>query len=197
MTIGKGLRAASTWWVVLAGGWLMTDPASAQGQATPQAPGGPWLASPQGGAPGITAIEQLVQLSPQELDAIYRQAGVGAIPDGKVRGRAIVKPGTKLAVPLSKATKVLWQGKVFDCANGGAVNKFFGLRMIRGQVYYGESWLDGGPAIILDYSQTSRIYARNRDEIRQVAPGLFLGLMYDRTTSPPRLSLFFALEADE
>ncbi len=66
--------------------------------------------------------------------------------------------------------------------------------MIRGQLYQGPSWLDGAPALVLDYSQTSRIYADNRDEIRQVAPGLFLGLMYDRTTAPPRLSMYFALE---
>ena len=42
---------------------------------------------------------------------------------------------------------------------------------IRGQLYEGPSWLDGRPSLVLDYSQTSRIYADNRDEIRQVAPG--------------------------
>ena len=61
------------------------------------------------------------------------------------------------------------------------------MRMVRGQLYEGPSWLDGRPSLVLDYSQTSRIYADNRDEIRQVAPGLFLGLMYNRTTSPPEL----------
>ena len=44
-------------------------------------------------------------------------------------------------------------------------------------------------------AQTSLVYANNRDEIRQVAPGLFLGLMYDRTTAPPGLSMYFALES--
>jgi hypothetical protein len=62
-------------------------------------------------------------------------------------------------------------------------------------VYQGPSWLDGRPSLVLDYSQTSRIYAHNRDEIRQVGPGLFLGLMYDRTTAPPGLQMYFALES--
>ena len=89
----------------------------------------------------------------------------------------------------------MWQGKVFEPGQTSAVNRFFGMRLVRAQVYQGPSWLDGQPSLILDYSQTSRVYADNRDEIRQVAPGLFLGLMYDRTTSPPGLVMYFALES--
>jgi hypothetical protein len=69
------------------------------------------------------------------------------------------------------------------------------MRVVRAQVYQGPSWLDGQPSLILDYSQTSRVYENNRDEIRQVAPGLWLGIMYDRTTSPPGLVMYFALES--
>ena len=83
------------------------------------------------------------------------------------------------------AARLLWQGKVFEPDESTAVNRFFGMRVIRGQLYQGPSWLDGGPSLVLDYSQTSRIYADNRDEIRQIAPGLFLGLMY--TAQPRRL----------
>ena len=76
-----------------------------------------------------------------------------------------------------------------------AVNRFFGLPMIRAQVFQDQSWLDGAPALVLDYSRTSRVYAQYRDEIRQVAPGLFLGLMYARTTPQPTLRMYFALES--
>ena len=48
--------------------------------------------------------------------------------------------------------------------------------------------------MILDYSETSLLYAPYRDEIRQIAPGLFLGLMFDRDTCPPKLKMYFALE---
>ncbi len=130
-----------------------------------------------------------------ELEALYRQGSATAIPAGRVRGTAILAPGTRRNVTMARGTRILWQGKVFDPASSSAVNRFFGLPMIRAQVYQQQSWLDGAPALILDYSQTSRVYARNRDEIRQIGPGLFLGLMYARTEPQPTLRMYFVLEA--
>ena len=50
--------------------------------------------------------------------------------------------------------------------------------------------------MILDYEGTSKVYGHYRDEIREVAPGLYLGLMYDRTTNPASLKMYFAFDAD-
>jgi hypothetical protein len=147
-------------------------------------------------ATGVT-LDGLIRMSPAELDALYRQGTAVAIPPGRVRGTALLAPGTWRARAMSRGARVFWQGKIIEPDQATAVNRFFGIRMIRGQLFQGPSWLDGAPSLILDYSQTSRVYADNRDEIRQVAPGLFLGLMYDRTTSPPRLSMYFALEATQ
>ena len=104
-------------------------------------------------------------------------------------------PGTRRTQAMALGTRLVWQGKVFDPAGSSAVNRFVGLPLIRAQVYQDQSWLDGAPALVLDYSRTSRVYAQNRDEIRQVAPGLFLGLMYARTLPQPSLRMYFALEA--
>jgi hypothetical protein len=145
--------------------------------------------------PGVT-LDGLLRMSPAEIESAYRQGTAVAIPPGRVRGTALIAPGTRRARAMSRGARVVWQGKVIEPDQASAVNRFFGMRMIRGQLYQGPSWLDGAPSLILDYAQTSRIYAGNRDEIRQVAPGLFLGLMYDRRTAPPRLSMYFALEAD-
>jgi hypothetical protein len=142
---------------------------------------------------GIT-LDGLLRMSPAEIEAVYRQGTAAAIPPGRVRGTALLATGTRRARVMSRGARLVWQGKVIEPDQATAINRFFGIKMIRGQLYQGESWLDGAPALILDYGQTSRIYANNRDEIRQVAPGLFLGLMYDRTTAPPRLSMMFALE---
>jgi hypothetical protein len=139
-------------------------------------------------------IDQVVRMSPGELDAVYAQGVAAAVPAGRVKGHALVAPGKRWAVPASKGARVLWQGKVFDPSGDGVVNRFFGVRMIRGNVYVAESWRDARPALIIDYSETSRVYARYRDEIRQVGPGVYLGLMYTRT-SPPELKRYFALEA--
>ncbi len=140
------------------------------------------------------SVDTLLRMSPAELEALYRQATAVAIPEGPIRGTALLAPGTRRTRSLSRGARLFWQGKVFEPGGATAVNRFFGVRIVRAQVVQGPSWLDGGPSLVLDYSQTSRIYADNRDEIRQVAPGLFLGLMYDRTTSPPGLQLYFALE---
>jgi hypothetical protein len=133
-------------------------------------------------------------MSPAQLDAVYQMGAAAPLPEGRIRGTAILSPGTRRTRMLSRGARVMWQGKVIEPGQNTAVNRFFGMPIIRGQLYYGTSWLDGRSSLILDYSQTSVVYADNRDEIRQVAPGLFLGLMYDRTTAPPGLSMYFALE---
>ena len=150
-------------------------------------------AEARGQAPAMT-IDDLVRMTGPQLDALYASGTVPPIPEGRVQGRAIYYPGTMLASPMSRGARLVWQGKVFDSANATAVNKFFGIRSVPGRLYQGESWKDGAPSLILDYQGTSRIYANYRDEIRQVAPGLYLGLMHDRRTAPPTLKMYFALK---
>jgi hypothetical protein len=139
-------------------------------------------------------LKQMVRMTPAELELLYAQGCLAPIPPGKIRGQALLNPGTKLAVPTSQASRLAWQGKIIHENGQTAINRFFGLRMIKADVYTAESWRDGRPALILDYSQTSLIYAPYRDEIRQIAPGLYLGLMFDRNTCPPKLKMYFALE---
>ncbi len=148
-------------------------------------------------AAASVTLDELFGMTPAQIENVYRQGTAVAIPPGRVRGTALLAPGTRRARIVSRSARLLWQGKVFEAGEATAVNRFFGMRVIRGQLYEGPSWLDGRPSLVLDYSQTSRIYADNRDEIRQVAPGLFLGLMYNRTTSPPELQMYFALETPQ
>src|SRR4051794_34552007 len=93
---------------------------------------------------------------------------------------------------MSRAARVVWQGKVFSDDGASAVNRFFGAKVIRGNVYQGKSWLDGRPSLVLDYQGTSLLYGRYRDEIRQVAPGLYLGVMYTRTSKGVEFNKYFA-----
>jgi hypothetical protein len=144
---------------------------------------------------GLT-LKQLVRMNAAELETLYSQGVLSPIPPGKIRGQALLNPGTKMAVPSSRASRFIWQGKIFHEDGHSAVNRFFGIRVIKADVYNAESWRDGRPALILDYSRTSRLYAPYRDEIRQIAPGLYLGLMFDRTASPPQLKMYFALQCE-
>jgi hypothetical protein len=95
---------------------------------------------------------------------------------------------------MSHASRLIWQGKVFAPNRALVVNRFLGVRVVKGQVAQGESWMDGQPALILDYCQTSYVYADVRDEIRQVTPGLCLGAMYERCGCVARFKRFFVLE---
>jgi hypothetical protein len=138
-------------------------------------------------------IDQLLRMPPAALQDLYRRAPAAPVPSGRVRGTAIVRPGSRVGPAFSRAAKVVWQGKVFH-DDATVTNRFFGLPAIKARVGYGPSWLDGAPSLILDYQDTSHVYARNRDEIRQVAPGLCLGIMYERTSPSPTVKLYFLLE---
>jgi hypothetical protein len=54
----------------------------------------------------------------------------------------------------------------------------FGTRAIRGAVYPDRSWVDGKNCIVIDYSTTSIAARGVRDEIRLVAPRLYLGVVW-------------------
>jgi hypothetical protein len=183
-----------------AGGWLGTIVVIANLAPSVLAQGSAQTVQPSPQSPGalpscpILTAKQLALMCPAELERLYDQAPPAPMLNGKVRGLALIRPGTKFAGPASGASRLFWQGKIFCAADGTAINRFFGVKIIRGQLYYGPSWRDGRPALILDYQDTSRIYAPYRDEIRQVAPGLFLGLMYERTCPQPTLKMYFALE---
>jgi hypothetical protein len=147
---------------------------------------------PAAGEDGGYSVERLAHLSPCELEQLYRHAGPGSIPHGYLHGKAIYCPDRFLAGPRSKATNFLWRGKVF-CGDT-LVNQWRGVRAIHARVYVGPSSLDGQPAIILDYCGMSHVWRDVRDEIREVCPGVYLGLMYRRDCPAPRFEMFFALE---
>ena len=157
------------------------------------------LLGPNAGARGAAPVQvltgaRLQELTTTELDALYRKAGPGARPKGRVHGLPIVAPGTPMGPRMSRAARVVWQGKVFSDDGASAVNRFFGAQVVRGNVYPGKSWLDGRPSLILDYQGTSLVYGRYRDEIRQIAPGLYLGVMFTRTSRGAEFNKYFAFE---
>jgi hypothetical protein len=74
----------------------------------------------------------------------------------------------------------VWQGKVFDAARGTMCNRVlpFGIETVVAKVYRAPSWLDGKECIVLDYSDTSIVARWIRDEIRLIAPDVYLGKAY-------------------
>jgi hypothetical protein len=130
-------------------------------------------------------LSDLLNKSQSELDDLFRRAEPGPIPEGDSQGEAIVKPGTFWSRLIAGfVRRVGWQGKVFtknpDGNGATLVNKIgpVGTHLIVACVYYTESWLDGKKCIVLDYSKSSLLARKIRDEIRLVAPGLYLGKVW-------------------
>ena len=126
-------------------------------------------------------VKQLLAMSQAQLDDLFRANPAGDIPNGPADGTAIIAPGTRYSTIIAQVINHFgWQGKVFDAASGYLKNRItaFGVEAIIAKVYKDASWLDGKECIVLDYSQTSFVAQRIRDEIRLVSPGFYLGKVY-------------------
>jgi hypothetical protein len=138
-------------------------------------------------------VAQLVEMSQDELDDVFRSSPVGEVPDGPGEGTVLFGRTGELPEVAAKLVRYLaWQGKVFDREHSELRNEVtpLGIHAVVARIYRGASWFDGAECIVLDYSHTSLIAHWIRDEIREIAPGRYLGLVFwDRTRV-----LNFALE---
>lgn len=136
---------------------------------------------------------QLLSLPAAELDQLFGSSPAGDIPNGEANGTAIIAPGTAYSPEIASIVNIFaWQGKTFDAAHGTLVNRisFLGVNAIVAEVYKAPSLLDGKECIVLDYSKTSLVAKHIRDEIREIGPGVYLGVVYwDKTRT-----IHFALE---
>jgi hypothetical protein len=124
---------------------------------------------------------QLMSMSEKQLDDLFSASPAGDIPNGEADGTAIAASGTAFSPEIASVINIFtWQGKTFDAAHGTLTNRIssFGVNAIIAQVYKGESWFDNKECIVLDYSKTSLVAKHVRDEIRQIGPGAYLGLVY-------------------
>jgi hypothetical protein len=124
---------------------------------------------------------QLLATPKDQLDHLFGASPAGDIPNGEARGTAILAPGTAFSSEIASIINIFsWQGKTFDAAHGTLTNRIsaFGVNAIVAEVYKGPSWFDQKECIVLDYSKTSLVAKHVRDEIREVSPGVYLGLVY-------------------
>jgi hypothetical protein len=138
---------------------------------------------------------QLLSMSNEELDSLFSSSPAGDIPNGGAEGTAIIAPGTKYTTEISKLINIfVWQGKTFDAEHGTLRNRIlsFGLNAIVAEVYKSASLFDNKECIVLDYSKTSLVAEHIRDEIRQIGPGTYLGLVYWDKTKTIHFALHFA-----
>ncbi len=126
-------------------------------------------------------LAALEAMSQAQLDELFRQSPAGDIPDGQADGTVLVAPGTELTGIAAKLIHLLgWKGKVFHRDRGELENRVLltGIHAVQAKVYKQASWFDGQECIVLDYSHTSLIAHWIRDEMRLVAPDLYLGIVF-------------------
>ncbi len=145
-------------------------------------------ATPDLGAPAaVTRLDDLKALKNKDLEVLFARgtaelvpsaANPGATADGT--GLPIILPGS---VTVTNFAFNFWEGKRFTTdANGKTtlVNKLAGdwIQDVSAEVVRIPEGLsgDGKPSILLNYAASNRVAARAiRDEIRMVAPGIYLG----------------------
>ena len=158
-------------------------------------------------------LDELAALDVAALTAVYRDGTVPAslaALDGNPTCRMLAIRGLdhglrgRAVRALAAARLFPWAGKSFaaeDAARGRGINR---VRLGDGKRWFPfatklePSAIDGRPCIFLDYDQAPnpRPIRMIRDELREVAPGLFLGpAMLDDGRRPPRLVLWFACDA--
>lgn len=163
----------------------------------------------------VHTLDGLAARSLAELDALYRAAVVPAAMhavEGPLIGRMLAVRGLPktIAEPVRKlaaSPSFVWEGKTFTAdsdTRGSGHNRVnvpgvFGRQnLFPFETSFGESAIDGQPALILDYDlDVNPGYIRRiRDELREVAPGLFLGpALWKARAGARSLVLWFALDA--
>jgi hypothetical protein len=135
----------------------------------------------------------LTRLSAAELERVYACGTVGSWPVGYFRGRLLVMtdyPFPRAAVVVSGLG---WKGKHIG-HDGGFVNQFACRRRIDSTAVIEPSWYDGKPCVAMQYAPGTPLFGNVRDEFREVAPELYLGLVYQ--VHPPRHIGYMCLESD-
>ena len=126
---------------------------------------------------GGAANAQLAGLSPDQLEAMFREGKADAIPVGACKGKILNDLKAKMPRLKIASRQAVWKGKVFY-PDGTAINQWAGFKAIKGHLALSPSWLDGKPCLVLEYEQGTPVFGNTRDELREVAPGVWLGRYY-------------------
>jgi hypothetical protein len=133
-------------------------------------------------------VAELQRMDFCELDQLFAHGTAEAFPVGATRGTILIRTDGK----RKRFARTVWKGKYFY-ADGCITNQWLGFRAISTHVSSGASWYDGKPCVVIEYPPGTAVFGNARDELREIAPGLFLGRFYERCPCP-KLQGYFVLE---
>lgn len=137
-------------------------------------------------------LASLKKVSECELTRLFEQAPPGPIPIGYARGEVLLMTDAKLPRLRARLASTAWKGKHFE-ENGEYVNQWPGFTALRGKAELGVSGYDGKPCLLFEYPPDTPLFGNTFDEVREIAPGLYLGRLYERCPCP-RYRGYIAIE---
>lgn len=157
---------------------------------------------------GVRTVDELLAQDMETLERLYREARTPAIQEvrGDLIGRMLPAPSAPAAVQeamrtLARQSFFPWKGKTFaprDVRRGEGWNRVFSDKNLwfRFTTSIGPSRAGNFDALHLDYDHPENPFFIRaiQDEIRTVAPGLWLGRAYLVVKGEPTMVLYFALQ---
>jgi len=153
-------------------------------------------------------LDDLARLPPDGLMELYRQAKTPRLADldGKLDGRMLAAPRAqephvrRWLDRFAKSGLFPWQGKTFEhetAEHGHGVNRLLGERVswFHFETSIGPSKAGDFDSVHLDYGHDGNppLVRDVVDEVREVAPGLWLGLAYLHLDDGDHLACYFAV----
>ena len=111
-------------------------------------------------------------------DELFRHGTATGEPCGKTKGTVLLADGP---MPRLKARmqNLAWKGKTFP-GDGTIINRWpVGIEAVTAQNSMGTSLFDGQPCLVMQYAPDAPVFPGVRDELREIAPGTWLGRNYD------------------
>jgi hypothetical protein len=160
-------------------------------------------------SPRPTSLDELAALGPASLATLYEDARTPVLRemDGPLVGRMLAAPGLPRLFAgflrwLAARRSFPWRGKTFTAKEDGrgeGINRVFGerkpRRWFRFDTFVAPSRAGTFDAVQLDYDNPGNpgFIRAIKDEVREVTPGLYLGIAYLMWRRRPRLVLYFGL----
>ena len=120
-------------------------------------------------------IEELRSLDTKALDQLFRQHPAKELPKGRIWGEGLTANSTTRTAWF--VNTLIWKGKSFYPEEKRIANIMtpLGIEMLEGELRLEDGNIDGLQSIIVDYGKPFGREKSAGDEIREVAPGLYLG----------------------